>query len=346
MRVLIIGGTGLISTAITQALLDRGITPTLYNRGRRPSRLPVEVPIIYGDRSDRRAFEEQMAGLEPFDCVIDMICFTPEDAESAIRAFAGRAGRLIFCSTVDVYAKPASRYPITESEPRQGNNAYGQGKVRCEELFEAVHDQGALPVTIIRPAMSYGEGGALIHSFGWGTYHLDRMRKGKPLIVHGDGSAIWVACHVEDVARAFVAAVENPATQGRAYHVAGEEWLTWNRYYQLTAEALDAPPPTLVHIPTDLLQRIAPQRAQWTATNFQGNNIFDNSAARADLGFRYTVPFLDGARRTIAWLDAHDRIEDSDQEPFDDRLLAAWARLADALAGEVGEVARDPAGSS
>jgi nucleoside-diphosphate-sugar epimerase len=337
MKVLILGGTGLISTAIAREFLSRGVDLTLYNRGQRPSRLPPGATVVHGDRDDAPSFGRQMAELGPFDCVIDMICFRPDQAAATLRACAGRTGQLIFCSTVDVYNKPAHHYPILESEPLRGDNDYGRNKVRCEELLMAAHARGDLPVTIIRPAMTYGEGGTLVNIYGWGTYHLDRMRRGKPLIVHGDGSSLWVACHIDDAAQAFANVAGNPATLGRAYHVTGEEWMTWDQYYARMAEALGVPLPPLVHIPTDLLARLAPQRALYTLTNFQGNNIFDNSAAHADLGFRYTIPFVEGARRTIAWLDAHGRIDGSD-DGFDDPILAQWERLTRALVEALPEI--------
>ncbi|MBC8159706.1 MAG: NAD-dependent epimerase/dehydratase family protein [Roseiflexaceae bacterium] len=331
MDVLILGGTGLISTAITSQLLARGDQVTLFNRGKTPSRVPEGVVVIRGER-DADEFEQQMQAAGRFDVVIDMICFTPEQAQRDLRAFAGRVGQLIFCSTVNVYTKPADRYPYTEDARREPiDDEYGTKKAQCEDIFLAAHQRGELPVTIIRPAHTYGEGGVIIHSLGWSTTYLDRIRKGKPIIVHGDGSSLWVPCHIDDVARAFVGACLNERTFGKAYHTTGEEWLTWNRYHELVAQALDAPAPTLVHIPSDLLVRISRERAWTTYNNFSGNTIFDNSAAKAELGFRYSVPWVEGVRRTVAWLDAHGRVADSDQDGFDDHVIAAWTRLCDQL---------------
>lgn len=309
MSVLLVGGTGLISTGITRELLARGDAVTVFNRGQ--TALDVagaagRLRQLTGDRTDLLAFETTIAGAGSFDCIIDMRCFTPAEAASAVRAYRGRTAQVIFCSTVDVYAKPASRYPVVESEPRlaSGPFAYAVHKVACEELLEEARARGDFNLTIIRPAHTYGEGGRVVHPLGFATTFVDRLRKGKPVIVHGDGTSLWTSCHRDDVARAFVGAVGNAATYGRAYHATGEEWQTWNRYVEQVAEAAGATAPTIVHIPTDLLRAVAPVRAFWCAENFSGNNIFDNSAARADLGFRYAIPFLDGMRRTIAWLDA------------------------------------------
>lgn len=326
MRVLIVGGTGLISTAITQQLLERGAAVVHFNRGQSPQRFQGAVERIGGDRRDHAAFEGQMAAAGHFDAVIDMICYLPEEAASAVRAFGGRTGQYIFCSTVDVYTKPARRYPIQENAERKPDPAfaYAWRKAACEAVLLAAHARQELPVTILRPAHTYGEGGALIHTFGWDTRYLDRIRRGRPIVVHGDGTSLWSSCHVDDVAAAFVNAIGRPQTLGKAYHVTGEEWLTWNGYHEGVAEALGAPPPRLVHIPTDLLARAAPDEAAWCKLNFQFDNIFDNRAAHADLDFRYTVPWVEGVRRTVAWLDAQGKIEPSLGQDLDDRVIAAW----------------------
>jgi len=324
MKYLIIGGTGLISTPITRFLLDRGEDVTIFNRGQKTMRFPSSVKIIHGDRNDIKAFENQLTAAGTFDFVIDMICYRPEDAQADIQIFKGKIDQLIFCSTVDVYNKPANRLPYTEAEPRYGITDYARNKIKCEDAFMEAHNTGAFKVTIIRPAATYGEGGVIIHTFGWKTAYLDRIRKGKPIIVHGDGNSLWVMCHVDDVARAHLAACGNPKAYGRAYHTTGEEWLTWNRYHHIIADVMHAPEPQLIHIPTELLFQLAPNHAGISMFNFQYSNIFDNSNAAKDLDFRYTIPFREGARRTIAWLDSNNRIENSDEDPFDDSILTAW----------------------
>jgi len=324
MKILIIGGTGLISTAITRQLLDRGDDVTLFNRGKTDARFPEGAKYLHGDRKEYAAFEAMMSGAGPFDCVMDMIGFVPDDAESAVRAFRGRIEHYIFCSTVCVYGGPASRYPIREDEERRPTGAYGANKTLCEAILLAADHRGDFRTTIMRPSQTYGEGGVIVHSLGSRTTYLDRIRKGKPIIVHGDGSCLWAACHVDDVGAGFIGAAGNPQAFGRTYNVTGEEWMTWNRYHEGVAEALGAPAPTLVHIPTDVLGRIAPKRASISVDIFQYPSIFDNSAAIQDLGFKYTIPWVEGVRRTVAWLDSKGRVENSDNDPLDDRILTAW----------------------
>jgi nucleoside-diphosphate-sugar epimerase len=337
LRILIVGGTGLISTAITRLLVERGDEVTLYNRGQRSAAIP-QVAQVHGDRTDYARFEAQMQEAGTFDVVIDMVAFQPEDVQSAIRAFRGRAGQYIFCSTVDVYTKPAQVYPVTEEAERKPSTVfpYAWKKARCEEILFDAHARGDLVATAIRPAYTYGLG-SILHSFGWNTYFLDRLRRAKPIIVHGDGTSFWTACHRDDVARAFVGAAGNPKAFGQGYHATGEEWLTWNQYVEAVAKAIDAPPPTLVHIPSDLLVRLAPKAAEWCAINFQYNNIFDNSAAHRDLGFQYTIPFVEGVRRVVAGIRAGGDFEDADNHPFYDQLIEVWERFGGEMVQSVKE---------
>ena len=327
MKVLIIGGTGLISTAISRQLLERGDEVTLYNRGKSEVRFPDGAKFIHGDRRDYPAFETQMAEAGHFDCVIEMIGFSPADAESAVRAFKGRIGHFIFCSTVCVYGGPAQHYPIREDEPRRPIGGYGANKVKCEDLLMDAGKRGDFPVTVMRPSQTYGEGGGIVHTLGGKSTYLDRIRKGKPIIIHGDGSCLWAACHVEDVARGFVGAANNAVAFGKSYNLTGEEWMTWNKYSEGVAEALGAPKPTIVHIPTDVLGRIAPKASGISVDIFQFPSIFDNSAAIKDLGFKYTISWVEGVKRTVAFLDERGKIENSDDDPLDDKIIAAWEKL-------------------
>lgn len=327
MKILIIGGTGLISTPLTQFLLERGEDVTLFNRSITASRVSRGTKVIIGDRQLYSTFENQMQDAGLFDCVIDMVGYDPGDAESIVRAFRGRVGHFIFCSTVDIYRKPATRYPYTEAEAYGGLNTYSRNKIVCEKILLAAYAQGNFPVTIIRPAYTYGESRGILYPVGSGGGYLDRIRQGKPIIVHGDGSSLWVACHIDDVARAFIGALGNDRTFGKSYHTTGEEWMTWDRYHQGVAEALGAPSPILVHIPTDTLMKLVPERAASVADNFQFNNIFDNSAAHADLDFRYTVPWVEGVKRAVGWLEHNQKPAKVDDISIDDRIIDAWMKI-------------------
>lgn len=334
MRILIIGGTGTISTGITRLLVERGDDVVLYNRGQRPAQVEGGFTTMTGDRKSFAAFEDQMRAAGPFDCVIDMVCYLPEEAESALRAFSGNTGHYIFCSTVDVYTKPAAAYPITEAAERQPSPKfpYAFNKARCEELLFAAHERGDLAVTSIRPGHTLGEGGNnLLHAMGGQNYHVDRLRKGQPIILHGNGTSFWPTCHRDDVAQAFVGAIGNSKAMGRGYHAAGEEWMTWEGYHRGLAKAIGAPDPDFVRIPTDVLVRMAPKEAFLSEVNFSYNNLFDNRAAHDDLGFRVTIPWVETARRVVGWLEDNYKLENSADFPVYDDVIARWRRATDGL---------------
>jgi nucleoside-diphosphate-sugar epimerase len=324
LKILIIGGTGQISQVISRLFLDAGDDLTLYNRGKTKIHALCGYKTIHGDRKDLATFERLLGKAGPFDCVIDMICFEPEDAESLIRIFGGQIGQLILCSTAAVYQRPASRYPITEAEPLLATSSYGRNKAHCERILFEAQEQGHFNVTVLRPANTYGPGGDLIYTLGWGNGFLDRIRKGKALVSPGDGSSLRAYCHAEDVARAFVSAAGNQKAFGRAYHITGERWLTWDQYFEVIAGAMSVPLPRLVHIPCDVLHAMAPDRLADVIENYQFNNIFDNQAAHTDLNFLDTVNISEGMQQTINWLEDNKRIYESDGESLDDAVIAAW----------------------
>ncbi|QLH79076.1 NAD-dependent epimerase/dehydratase family protein [Halosimplex rubrum] len=321
MDVLIIGGTGLISTGIARQAVDAGHDVTAFHRGETDADLPEAVAHVHGDRNDDERLAEVAEEVDP-EVVIDMVCFSPEQAESAVEAFAG-VEQFVFCSTVDVYHRPLDANPATEEAARHPPvSDYGADKADCEDIFfEAGGD--AFETTVIRPWSTYGEGGPVIHTMGWGTYYLDRVRTGEPIIVHGDGATLWGPCHRDDVAGAFVEAIGNETAYGEAYHVTSEEVISWNQYHEYVAEAMDAPEPELVYIPTDKLVEAVPDRTDPLVDHFQYSTVFDNSKAKRDLDFEYTVSFREGVERTIDDLRRRDAIDDADSEN-DGEIIAAW----------------------
>lgn len=328
MKVLIIGGTGLISTAVTRLLVDRGEDVTVYNRGIREERLPENVERIVGDRKDFDRFESQMKDAGKFDCVIDMICFAPEDAESAIRAFRGRTEQYIFCSTTEVFKKKDNIYPVRADGERKPTPSfpYAFKKCKCEDAFLEAHKRGDLNLTIMRPAYTYGKG-TIIHTFGWATYYLDRLQKGLPIIVHGDGTSIMVASHRDDVAVAFAGAAGNKKALGRMYNVTGDEWMTWDYYHQGVAAGMGAPQPKLIHIPSEVLGKLAPTETMMCVENLQYCSLYDNTPAKEDLGFRYRVRWREGAGRTVAAIRESGGFEDCGKYPFYDRIIDIWEKI-------------------
>lgn len=334
MKILMIGGTGNISLPASQALVARGDDVILYNRGNQPI---AGARQVTGDRYDSAAFEQQMAELlakeGSIDVVIDMICYHPEHGRAVQRALGGRIGQYIFCSTVDVYTKTKSGYPIREDFEREPNPAfeYAYHKAILEKELEAAARQGAFALTIFRPAATYNDSGTPIALPGPGLPLLKRMRQGKPVIVLGDGNGIWASTHRDDVAPAFVAAAGNPAAFGKAYNVCGEEWLTWKSYYAAAAQALGGPELEFVEIPAKVLVKLTKGEASWCEWNFQYNNIYDNTQAKTDLGYTYRLTWADGVARQVAYHDQRGAIDSAaDYAPYE-QAIVDWRRLITSL---------------
>lgn len=325
MRVLILGGTGVISTGITQLLVERGDDVTVFNRGIRPAPASDRVTTVTGSRQsldDLQRLAEQR-----FDAIIDMICYTLEDGQLAIEAFSGKVAQYLFCSTVDVFSAPAGVYPITEEHPREPSPRfpYAHQKAALERMLDAAAASGAFGLTILRPAATYVAN--VVAPIGSTALYLQLLRNGEPLIIHGDGSTLWVATHRDDVAQGFVAALGNPKAINRSYNLQSEEFLTWERYWTIAAEAIGAPRPRFVHIPTDILSRMVPRMAEWCDVNFQYNNVISSEAARRDLGFSPTIKWSEGARalRTLSIKPEPGMVATYN------RLLAAWRAAMDQL---------------
>ncbi len=297
MKILFIGGTGTISSACSQLALAKGYDLTLLNRGQTDRPIPTGARCV---QADIRQPDTVRAALnkETFDVVVNWITFTPEQVESDLALFRERTGQYIFISSASVYRKPAL-LPITESTP-VGNPhwAYSRDKIACEaRLNQAYHDEG-FPVTIVRPSHTYDE--RMLPMYGRYTV-IDRMRRGQPVIVHGDGTSLWTLTHHTDFARGFVGLLGNPRTIGETFHITSDELLTWNEIFTTLGRAAGVEP-QLVHIPSDI---IATFDAHWGASllgDKAHSVIFDNRKIKNLVpDYTATIPFAQGAREIITW---------------------------------------------
>lgn len=324
MKVLLIGGSGNISPAIAAQLLRMGADVTVFNRGNH------EVPgthQITGDRYDLPDFIGKVAAHD-FDCVIDMICYHPKDAQALVDAFSGRIKQLIFCSTVNTYIAPAPFYPITEETPIGADPAfeYAHEKVLCEQLLQSAAAKGAFALTIIRPGATGNDETTPIALLGDGLGLMHRMLSGKPIMVMGDGSSLWATAHRDDVGKAIAHAALNPKAYGEGYTIASEQAMTWERYYEIAAEALGAPKPSFVHIPWEIIVKLAPVDCDWVGLNFRFNNIYSSAKAMRDLGFKQTISWQEIMRRSCAKLLKEGALTKDDEHPLYDRIIGAYQK--------------------
>jgi nucleoside-diphosphate-sugar epimerase len=328
MRALIIGGTGLISTAITQQLLDRGDAVTVFNRGRTPVRVRGALEVLIGDRSEPGSLEAAVNG-RTWDAVIDMTAFVPGDGEQLIEAFWGRAAQVVLCSTACVYGGPAAEIPIRESSPRNPFGQYGVNKAAIEKLLLDRSGQRGTVATVLRPSFTTGEG-ATAAGLLFDDALVSRMRARLPVIVMDDGQTPWAIAHVSDVARGFVASLGNPAAAGNDYHLTSHEHLDWNGVYQCLADAAGGTA-DIVHIPSVWLRTVAPRRSVGVWFIYRFPSVYDNRKAERDLGFATTVSLTETFSRQIRWMEEAGALRSVDEDPCEACLIDAWRAGADRI---------------
>ncbi len=327
MRVLFIGGTGFISTAVSRLALDKGLELYHLNRGVRQPALPG-VHSLIADIHQPESVRAALGDLR-FDVVVDWIAYKPEDIERDLTLFSGQVKQFIFISSASAYQKPPTHPIITESTPLHNPYwEYSRNKIACEERLMQAYRQDGFPVTIVRPSLTYDTNFPIAIG-GWGCYTLaDRMKKGLPIIVHGDGSSLWVVTHAEDFGRGFLGLVGNEQAVGHAFHITSDEVLTWDQIYQTIAGALGVEA-NIVHIASDFIAEVVPRMAGGLIGDKSWSAIFDNSKIKAFVpGFQAVIPFREGIRRTLAWFDADEsrRWVNEEVNAEMERILAAYAR--------------------
>jgi nucleoside-diphosphate-sugar epimerase len=327
MRVLFIGGTGVISTGCTRLAADRGIDLTLLTRGRHTAALPAGVKTLAADMDDAAAAHKALGG-ESFDAIVDWIAFTPAHIERDLDLFRGRTRQYVFISSASAYQRPATHYLITESTPLA--NAYweySRNKIACEErLLKAYREEG-FPVTIVRPSLTYGESQIPLVLNSWAKPYtiVDRMRRGKKVIVPGDGSSLWVITHNSDFAKGLVGLLGHEQSIGHAFHITTDEVMCWDQFFRMTAAAAGVEP-QLVHIPSDFIAACIPEKLGSLIGDKAVSVVFDNSKIKRFVpGFCATMPFRQGIRQTLAWFDA-----DPARKQIDTAADAIWDKLIDA----------------
>jgi nucleoside-diphosphate-sugar epimerase len=337
MKVLFIGGTGIISTASTRLAAERGIEVTLLNRGRHASVVPAGVKTLAVDIEDGAAVSRALGGAA-FDAVVDWIAFEPAHVERDIALFRGRTRQYIFISSASAYQKPVSHYLITESTPLANPYwDYSQQKIACEDRLIRAYREEGFPITIVRPSLTYGDTQIALAINSWAKSYtvVDRMRRGKPVIVPGDGSSLWVITHNTDFAKGLVGLLAREQTIGHAFHITSDEVMCWDQWYRLTAEAAGAEP-RLVHIPSDYIAACWPEARGGLLGDKAASVVFDNTKIKRFVpDYCATTPFTQGIRRTVAWFDA-----DPARRQIDEEANARWDKLIEAYERGMQEAVR------
>ena len=328
MQVLIIGGTGLISTGIVKHLLDRKAGITMFNRGQRSADIPAGVEVLHGDRNEPGVLERE-CGSRRWDAVIDMICFTPEQAAEDVRVFAGKCRHFIFCSTVCSYGvKVPPHIFIEETFPQEPISGYGKNKLLAERIFLQAHHQGKFNLTIIRPSTTYGPGGTLIDNLEFDPVAWDRIERGLPVLCAGDGLGVWVSTHRDDVGKLFAYAVLNPKTFGEAYNATHDLHMTWEQYYQ-TVAAVMGKSIDLRYLPARQICESDPERFRLLRDITAFHGAYNSSKAKRDVPeFTCEISFATGAAELLADTRRRNAWKSIANDEIYDRLVAATKNQA------------------
>ena len=333
MKILFIGGTGTISSAITRQLASSGHDLWLLNRGNRKDEVPENVRQVFCDINDEDKVL-QLLGNESFDAVCEFIGFLPSQVERDIRLFKGRTRQYVYISSASAYNKPAACHVISEGTTLANPYwEYSRNKIACEELLLKEYRKNGFPVTIVRPSHTYCERGVpvSVHGLKGSWQVLKRMMEGKPVLIQGDGSSLWTLTWNEDFAQGFIGLLGNPKAVGEAFQIMSDESLTWTQIYQCVANALGVELHPY-YVASEFLAAVAPE-----AYDFTGNLLGDKSVTvvfdcqklkRAVPGFQATTRFDEGVRRCIAYLKEHPELQTEDEE-FDawcDRVIEAQER--------------------
>jgi nucleoside-diphosphate-sugar epimerase len=324
MKILFIGGSGVISTAVTRQTIAAGHELWLLNRGRRR---PIDgARALVADIADPAGVRAALQG-HAWDVVVQWIAFAPGDIRRDLELFRGTTRQYFFISSASAYQKPLAHYRITESTPLANPYwEYSRLKIACEQELEAAHRTTGFPGVIVRPSLTYGDEQVplVLNSWTRSWTAIDRLRRGAPVIIPGDGNSLWTITHNTDFARGLIGLFGHPGAPGQAFHITSDEVLTWNQIFQEAAQAAGAAAARFVHIPSDFIIACVPEVEGSLVGDKAVSAVFDNAKIRRFVpGFSAQTSFADGIRRTIAWFDA-----DPARKLIDEVANQRWDKLA------------------
>lgn len=327
MKALFIGGTGTISSAVSERAVKQGVELTMLTRSGTGG--PEGAEMLKGNIEDVDQIVSLLHG-RTFDVVADFVAFTPEQAARDIELFQDKTEQYIYISSASAYQKPATNYLITESTPLYNPYwQYSRDKIACEELLMTAYRVSGFPVTIVRPSHTYGDRSVpvAIHGKKGSWQVLARLLEGKPVIVHGDGLSLWTFTHNTDFAKGFTGLMGNPHAIGQAVHITSDESLTWNAAFDAIGKALGVKP-NLTHISSDLLAAFRPDLLGTLLGDKAHSVVFDNTKLKRLVpDYCATTRFDQGIKRTVEYVLSHPECQTSDPD-FDawcDKTIAAYS---------------------
>ena len=340
MKILFIGGTGIISAAISRFLIERGDELYLINRGNRNNTIPQGAISLTADiNKEEEKVAELIKDLD-FDAVADFIAFVPSQLERDYRLFKDKTKQFLFISSASAYQKPLADYRITEGTPLANPYwEYSRNKIACEEYLMNLYRNEQFPVTIVRPSHTYDERYVPIGVHGRkGNWQIvKRIKEGKPVIIHGDGTSLWTMTHNSDFAKGFAGLLGNIHAIGESVHITSDETLTWNQVYEAIARALNVKL-NAVHVSSEFLTASSNFDFLGSLIGDKANSaVFDNSKLKRLVpGFVATKRFDTGVKETIDYVLAHKeyQVEDEEFDRWCDAVIEAMKNSAETVRKE------------
>lgn len=340
MKVLFIGGTGTISTAISKKLLSEGHELYLVNRGSRNDLFGTypNLHIIKCDVNDEAQLKAAIGDMH-FDSVCDFIGFVPAQVERDYRVFKGHTNQYMYISSASAYAKPVQSPFITEGTSLSNKYwEYSRNKILCEQFLMKMYQEEGFPVTIIRPSHTYDERNVPMGVHGdKGSYQvIKRMLEGKPIIVHGDGTSLWHMTFNEDFAKGFTGLINNPHAIGEAFQITNDETLTWNQIYEIIAKKLGVEYKPY-YVASNYLDAVSKYDFAGGLLGDKSNCvIFDNTKLKKAVpGMNMNISFAEGVGRTLDYVLSHEecQIEDPEFDAWCDKVIATLEEAKKTILG-------------
>lgn len=327
MKVLFIGGTGNISAAVSRLCIEQGIDLYLLNRDIIKMKIE-EAETITGDINQPGVLSAKLQ-THTWDAVVNWIAFNIDDIKRDINLFKGKTDQYIFISSASAYQKPVQNPVITESTPLKNPFwEYSRRKIACENTLTAAYKEENFPMTIVRPSLTY-DTVIPVAIGGWKEYTIiDRIKKGKKIIVHGDGTSLWTITHSSDFAKGFVGLIGHPQAIGQAFHITSDEILNWNKIYKTVAEAADAEA-DIIHIASDFICQIEPSMTGSLIGDKAESVIFDNRKIKKYVpDFTAAIPFETGIKQTLQWFEADTSrmIVNKETNTMMDRIIKSYLK--------------------
>jgi len=323
LKILFIGGTGIISSACAQLTVEKGHELYLLTRGKSERSVPEGAKLIKADVNDSQEIK-QLFARHTWDVVVDFIAYTPQQVKRDVQLFNGKTSQYIFISSASAYQKPPEHWPITEDTPLKNPFwQYSQNKIQCEDILMRAYREQDFPVTIVRPSHTYD---ARTIPLKGGYTNILRLKQGRPIILHGDGTSLWTLTHHLDFARGFVGLLGLPQAIGQVFHITSDEIMSWNQITEILVKAF-AVPLNVVHIPSEILARYDEEWGGSLMGDKRFCLFFDNSKIKKFVpDFKAKISFINGADEMARWYRENPAKQKVDAywDSLFDKILADW----------------------